>query len=46
MIACFAASALIPLIEAKEPFAGKVRKELAALTTQHPDLGAAVSRLT
>lgn len=46
MIAFFDASALIYLIEAKEPFASKVRKELAAAATRHPDLGAGVSRLT
>ena len=46
MIAFFDASALIYLIEAKEPFAGKVRKELAAIANKHPDMGAAVSRLT
>lgn len=46
MIAFFDASALIYLIEAKEPFAGKVRKELAAVAKKHPDIGAAVSRLT
>ena len=46
MIAFFDASALIYLIEAKEPFAGKVRRELAASTRNHPDIGAAVSRLT
>ena len=46
MIAFFDASALIYLIEAKEPFATKVRKELAATARKHPDLGAAVSRLT
>ncbi len=46
MIAFFDASALIYLIEGKEPFAGKVRKELAALAKKHHDLGAALSRLT
>jgi len=46
VIAFFDASALIYLIEAKEPFAGKVRKELAAVAKKHPDIGAAVSRLT
>ena len=46
MIAFFDASALIYLIEAKEPFAGKVRKELAVLARKHPDMGAAISRLT
>lgn len=46
MIVFFDASALIYLIEGKEPFASKVRKELAAAARKHPDLGAAVSRLT
>ena len=46
MIAFFDASALIYLIEGKEPFASKVRKELANAARKHPDLGAAVSRLT
>ena len=46
MIVFFDASALIYLIEGKEPLAGKVRKELAALAQRHSGLGAAVSRLT
>ena len=46
MIAFLDASALIYLIEGKQPFAGKVRKELAALARRHPELHAAVSRLT
>ena len=46
MIAFFDASALIYLIEGAEPFAAKVRKELAAAAKKHPDLGAAVSRLS
>ena len=46
MNAFFDTSALIYLIEGKEPFAGKVRKVLAAATRKHPDLGVAVSRLT
>ena len=46
MIAFFDASALIYLIEGKEPFAGKMRKELAAVAKRHADLGTAVSRLT
>lgn len=46
MIAFFDASALIYLIEGKEPFAGKVRRELAASARKHPEIGAAVSRLT
>ena len=46
MIAFFDAGALIYLIEGREPFAGKVRKELAAVARKYPDLGAAVSRLT
>lgn len=46
MIAFLDASALIYLIEGKEPFAGKVRKELARIAKKHPGLAAAVSRLT
>ena len=46
MIAFFDASALIYLIEGREPFAGKVRSELAASARKHPEIGAAVSRLT
>jgi predicted nucleic acid-binding protein len=46
VIAFFDASALIYLIEGAEPFATKVRKELAAAARKHPDLGAAVSRLS
>ena len=46
MIAFFDASALIYLIEANEPFASKVRRELAATAARHPNLGSAVSRLT
>lgn len=46
MIVFFDAGALIYLIEGKDPFAGKVRKELAAVAKKYPDVGAAVSRLT
>jgi predicted nucleic acid-binding protein len=46
VIAFFDASALIYLIEGAEPFASEVRKELAAAARTHPDLGAAVSRLS
>jgi predicted nucleic acid-binding protein len=46
VIAFFDASALIYLIEGAEPFAAKVRKELAAAAKKHPDMGAAVSRLS
>lgn len=46
MIAFFDASALIYLIEGKEPFASRVRKELAAAARKHPALGAGTSRLT
>lgn len=46
MIAFFDASALIYLIEGKEPCGSKVRQDLAAATEQFPELGAAVSRLT
>jgi len=45
VIAFFDASALIYLIEGSEPFASRVRAELAALAQEHPDVGAAVSRL-
>lgn len=46
VIAFFDASALIHLIEGREPFAGKIHKELAAIADKHPDLGAAISRLS
>ena len=46
MIAFFDASALIYLIEGKEPFGSQVRAELAAAVRQYSWLGAAVSRLT
>ena len=46
MIACFDASALIYLIEGKEPFARRVRRELSVIAGKHPDTSAAVSRLT
>ncbi len=46
MIAFFDASALIYLVEGKEPFGSQVRKELARMVEQHPRLSAAVSRLT
>jgi predicted nucleic acid-binding protein len=46
VIAFFDSSALIYLIEGSEPFAAKIRKELASAVKRHPDLGAGVSRLT
>jgi predicted nucleic acid-binding protein len=46
VIAFFDTSALIYLIEGREPFAGKVRKELTSVAKKYPDLVAAVSRLT
>jgi predicted nucleic acid-binding protein len=46
VIAFFDASALIYLIEGKEPFGSRVRKELAMAARKHADLGAALSRLT
>lgn len=46
MIAFFDTSALIYLVEGAEPFAAEVRRGLADLVGQHPNLGAAVSRLT
>lgn len=45
MIVFYDASALIYLIEGKEPFAGKARKELAGVAKKYPDLGSSVSRL-
>lgn len=46
MIAFFDASALIYLIEGKEPFASNVRNELAAVARKRPGLGSGMSRLT
>ena len=46
MIAFFDASALIYLIEGKEPFASNVRQQLTALASKYSDLTAAASRLT
>lgn len=46
MIAFFDASALIYLLEGKEPFAGRVRAELAAMERSHAGIGSAVSRLS
>ena len=46
MIAFFDASALIYLIEGAEPFAAKVRKELAGAGRKDPDLAAAARRLS
>ena len=46
MIAFFDASALIYLIEGAEPFAGRVRAELAKAQKNHPRLAVAVSRLS
>ena len=46
MIAFFDANALIYLIEGAEPFAGRVRAALAQSMAEHPDLSAAVSRLS
>ncbi len=46
MIVFFDASALIYLIEARDPFGTVVRKALAEITARHPDSTAAVSRLT
>lgn len=45
MIAFLDASALIYLIEGSEPFAGRVRGEIARLARKHADLEIAVSRL-
>lgn len=46
MIAFFDASALIYLIEGVEPFAKRVRDELAKAEARYPGLGAGVSRLS
>ncbi len=46
MIAFLDASAVIYLIEGKEPFRSRARKELDSAAKRHPDLGAAVSRLS
>ncbi len=46
MIAFHDASALTYLIEGAEPFAARLRKKLALLAKKHPDMGAAVSRLS
>ena len=46
MIVFFDASALIYLVEGAEPFASRVRSALITLTKKHPQIGAAVSRLS
>ena len=46
VIAFFDASALIYLVEGAEPFASRIRSELAHLLRRHPDMGAAASRLS
>ncbi len=46
MILFFDASALIYLIEGREPFGSKVRRDLATAAQQFPDSNAGVSRLT
>lgn len=46
MIAFFDACALIYLIEGKQPFAGRVRSQLAELVQAHPGMRTAVSRLS
>lgn len=46
MIAFFDASALIYLLEGREPLASRVRAVLAATAQTHPGVGAAVSRLS
>ena len=45
MIAFFDTSALIYLVEGKEPFAARVRKELTNVAKKYPDLVSGVSRL-
>jgi hypothetical protein len=46
VIVFFDASALIYLVEGAEPFASRVRAQLAQATRKYPKLGAAVSRLS
>ncbi len=46
MIAFFDANALIYLVEGAEPFASRVRAELARAMVAHPNLRAALSRLS
>jgi len=46
VIAFFDASALIYLIEGREPFAGAVRASLQTLADRHPGMKAALSRLS
>ncbi len=46
MIAFFDASALIYLLEGKQPFAGRVRASVAAVEQAHAGIEAAVSRLS
>jgi predicted nucleic acid-binding protein len=46
VIAFFDASALIYLIEGREPFASSVRATLSDLTHAHPDMRLALSRLS
>lgn len=46
MIAFFDANALIYLVEGREPFVKRVRQKLAMIATAHPQLGAALSRLS
>lgn len=46
MIAFLDSSALIYLIEGNEPFATRVRAELALAIKKHPNIGLGISRLT
>jgi predicted nucleic acid-binding protein len=46
VIAFFDASALIYLIEGAEPFAGRVRTNLAQIAKRYRDVDAAISRLS
>jgi len=46
VIAFLDANALIYLVEGAEPFAAKIKFALAQAAASHPNLGAAVSRLT
>jgi predicted nucleic acid-binding protein len=46
VLAFFDTSALIYLVEGREPFAASVRVSLQSLMGQHPGLGVVLSRLT
>jgi len=46
VIAFFDANALIYLIEGCKPFSDQIHRQMAAWSKQHPDMGAALSRLS